>query len=74
MCSVGCILSQLLSSVKKIKQEVLLDQCCLHLAKCSIKMIINYVIKDTTELLIDLPFYMQYVVKMGLEKKKKNIY
>jgi len=26
ICSVGCILSQLLCSVKKLKQEVLLDQ------------------------------------------------
>jgi len=31
-----CILSQLLCSVIKLKQEVLLDQCCLHLAKWSI--------------------------------------
>jgi len=30
-----CILSQLLCSVKKLKQEVLLDPCCLHLAKWS---------------------------------------
>jgi len=38
ICSVGCILSQLLCSVKKkLKQEVLLDQCCLHLVKWSIQ-------------------------------------
>jgi len=37
-------------------------------------MIINYIIKDTTELLIDLPFYMQYVVKMGLETNKKKTF
>jgi len=36
ICSVGCIVSQLLCSVKKLKQKVLLDQCCLHLAKWSI--------------------------------------
>jgi len=35
-CSVVCILSQLLCSVKKLKQEVLLGQCCLHLVKWSI--------------------------------------
>jgi len=28
--------SQLLCSVKKLKQEVLLDQCCLHLAEISL--------------------------------------
>jgi len=33
ICSVGCILF----SVEKLKQEVLLDQCCLHLAKWSIR-------------------------------------
>jgi len=33
---IGCILSQLLCSVKKLKQEVLLDQCCSHLVKWSI--------------------------------------
>jgi len=36
ICSVGCILLQRLCTVKKLKQEVLLDQCCLHLAKWSI--------------------------------------
>jgi len=40
ICSVDCILSQLLCSVKKLKQEVLLDQFCLHLAKWSIAYVI----------------------------------
>jgi len=38
ICSVGCILSipSFYVVLKKLKHEVLLDQCCLHLAKWSI--------------------------------------
>jgi len=53
LCHKDHFLSQLLCSVKKLKQEVLLDQCCLHLVKWSISNIAHTCLLTLIRVLVE---------------------